>query len=865
MSSEPIPAGLAALESEYWILGEIGRGGTAIVYLARERLSGAEVAIKLIRAKYLEDEEAMARFAREARFVASLAHPNVVGVHRVLDLGNSGIALVMTHISGRTLKQVIHDDRPLPPEFVVRVLREVASALSAAHVMGIIHRDVKPENIFITDDGRALLADFGVARSMSGDTQLTMHGVAIGTPSYMSPEQIDGTDLDGRGDIYSLGLVGWEMLTGHRPWEGESLYAVLYHQRHHELPDLRDMRPDVSDELADVIAGAIEKEPSARWQTMDELIAALDGAAPSRAAKAHVPVSTETVRFARGSITPRGQAATPATPATPPKPTAVQPAVPDLVDVGTTSLAPSFVGAYFSPGELDELPPARRLPFSRRQLTLAAAGLVGLAALAFVATQVEGRPDPAPRSRPPATRAASSGDIGKAVEATPTVRTGSDSLAGAGPAALPESLTVAAAIAPPESSSNATTPTGAPDAPVGVQLDASPPASVPRPTTTRGAASPKEPAKSPAATSPAPSPAVLPPPPRPRVSIMTGGLHTCLVTVDGRMFCWGGNDEGQLGTGGSTRLSTPAAVGQELRFVAVAPGLSHSCAIARGGALWCWGENDHGQLGDRTQTAHASPIRAAAGHAFRAIAAGAAHTCGLELDGVAWCWGSDVHGQLGDGGTFDRSSPVAVVGPQRFNSLDVGWNFTCGLTESGRAMCWGDNSAGQLGDGTNGDRRQPVPVQGNIEFRAITAGSAHTCGVTPSGEAYCWGRNASGELGDGSTSPRSTPVRVQSDERFVAIAAGAVHTCAVTNDGEAWCWGRNTYGQLGNGGTTDSGQPVKVAGGHTFVSIRAFGSHTCGATASGEAFCWGYNSDGQLGDGTRTHRTKPVYVERPGG
>jgi len=152
MSSERTPAGLAALDSEYWILGEIGRGGTAIVYLARERATGAEVAIKLIRAKYLEDEETMARFAREARFVASLAHPNVVGVHRVLDLGSSGIALVMTHINGRTLKQVIHDERPLAPEFVVRVLREVAAALSAAHAMGIIHRDVKPENIFITAD-----------------------------------------------------------------------------------------------------------------------------------------------------------------------------------------------------------------------------------------------------------------------------------------------------------------------------------------------------------------------------------------------------------------------------------------------------------------------------------------------------------------------------------------------------------------------------------------------------------------------------------------------------------------------------------------------------------------------------------------
>src|SRR4029079_17838333 len=193
------------------------------------------------------------------------------------DLGAAGIALVMTHISGRTLKQVIHDERPLAPEFVVRVLREVASALSAAHAMGIIHRDVKPENIFITEDGRALLADFGVARSMSGDTQLTMHGVAIGTPSYMSPEQIDGTDLDGRGDIYSLGLVAWEMLTGHRPWEGESLYAVLYHQKYEHLPDVRDIRHDVPDRLADAIAGCIEKDRDARWQNVTELIGALDG------------------------------------------------------------------------------------------------------------------------------------------------------------------------------------------------------------------------------------------------------------------------------------------------------------------------------------------------------------------------------------------------------------------------------------------------------------------------------------------------------------------------------------------------------------------------------------------------------------
>ncbi|HEU4720040.1 MAG TPA: protein kinase [Gemmatimonadaceae bacterium] len=866
MSSERTPTALAALEPEYWILGEIGRGGTAIVYLARDRATGEEVAIKLIRPKYLEDEEAIARFAREARFVTQLAHPNVVNVHRVLDLGASGIALVMAHVDGRTLKQVIQEERPLSADFIVAVVRQVAAALAAAHRMGIVHRDVKPENIFIDSEGRALLADFGVARSMTGDTQLTMHGVAIGTPSYMAPEQIDGGQLDGRADVYSLGLVTWEMFTGHRPWEGESLYAVLYHQRHHELPDVREMRPDISDQLADAIAGAIEKDPTARWQTMDELIDALDGAAPTRRAQAHVPVTSETIRFTR-------PAASPTTPSTglvpvppPPLPVGAGSHLPAAAGAAGSVAAyePSFVGAYFSPDELEEVHPARRFPLSRRQTLLAAAGVLGVLTLGIVATVVEGRSDAPAGVAAPATRTDAPA-AGSRPPESPTAFL--DSLAtGIGPGALPDSLSVATALNPPGAETSSASGALGADAPLGVELETK------RPEPERPSAAART-TPTPAAEAPKPSvppslsvaAAIGPPPTRSRVSIVAGGLHTCLVASDGRLFCWGGNDQGQLGTSGGSRSSTPSVVGSELRFTAIAPGLGHSCGIARGGAAWCWGENDRGQLGDRSQSARGSPVRSAAGHAFRSIAAGAAHTCGVDTEGAAWCWGSDAQGQLGDGGSADRSSPVAVAGGMRFLSIDVGWNFTCGLTENGRAMCWGDNSAGQLGDGTTADRRQPSAVQGNMQFQAITAGSAHTCGITPGGEAYCWGRNASGELGDGSTSPRSTPVRVRSQERFVSIAAGAVHTCAVASDGEAWCWGRNTYGQLGNGGTSDSGEPVRVAGGHTFTSVRAFGSHTCGSTVSGEAFCWGYNSDGQLGDGTRTHRTRPVYVERPGG
>ena len=155
MTDDHVPAVRTALEEQYEIIRELGRGGTALVYLAKERATGVEVAIKIIRAKYIEDEEAQARFAREARFVAELEHPNIVPMRAVLNLGNGGIALVMSHVDGRTLKQHIKEQGRLSPQETERIMRDIAHALGAAHDLGIIHRDVKPENIFIDSQGRA--------------------------------------------------------------------------------------------------------------------------------------------------------------------------------------------------------------------------------------------------------------------------------------------------------------------------------------------------------------------------------------------------------------------------------------------------------------------------------------------------------------------------------------------------------------------------------------------------------------------------------------------------------------------------------------------------------------------------------------
>ena len=244
----------------------------------------------------------MGRFAREARLLERLVHPNIVRVRAVLELGDAGLAIVMAYVPGRTLKELIRKDGRLAPERAARFTRDIARALGAAHAMGIVHRDVKPENVFVDSDDRPLLADFGLARSMSGDSELTMAGVAIGTPAYMAPEQIDGASLDARGDVYSLGLLAWEMLSGRRPWEGESLYAVLYHQRYEQLPDVRDLRDDVPGPLADAIAVAIEKKPEMRWQNTGQLIEALDGSAPlQRTTTRRPPLNADTVRFTRPS------------------------------------------------------------------------------------------------------------------------------------------------------------------------------------------------------------------------------------------------------------------------------------------------------------------------------------------------------------------------------------------------------------------------------------------------------------------------------------------------------------------------------------------------------------------------------------
>jgi serine/threonine-protein kinase len=272
----------AVLEPQYRLERELGRGGMGVVFLATDTTLDRRVAIKAVHPELASHSSIGRRFLAEARTIARLRHPNVVGVHAA---GNADGLLyyVMDEVQGESLRQRLTRDRRLDPATVSRIVADVAAALDAAGRAGVVHRDVKPENVLLDDaTGRAMLADFGIARAMAGDQSgsSTGQGVAVGTPAYMSPEQAAGEDVDSRSDLYALGIVAYEMLAGTPPFQGPNRVVVSKHIAERPTPVDR-LRPDVPRPLAAAIMRALEKQPGDRWQTGDAFRQALSEEQPA--------------------------------------------------------------------------------------------------------------------------------------------------------------------------------------------------------------------------------------------------------------------------------------------------------------------------------------------------------------------------------------------------------------------------------------------------------------------------------------------------------------------------------------------------------------------------------------------------------
>jgi eukaryotic-like serine/threonine-protein kinase len=265
-----------ALAGQYAFERELGRGGMGIVYLARDLQLDRLVAIKVL-PPALADDDALARFVREARTAAQLAHPNVVPVHRA-DRAEGIAFFVMGFVDGEPLADRIRARGALPVDDVVRWLREVAWALAYAHARGVVHRDVKPENILLDRaSGRAMVTDFGIARRTEADA-LTRSGLVLGTAYYMSPEQVSGDTLDGRSDLYSLGVVGFHALAGRLPFAGNAIGAVLVAHATRPAPPLASVAPHVPAAVATVIDRCLAKAPDDRYATGEALADALERA-----------------------------------------------------------------------------------------------------------------------------------------------------------------------------------------------------------------------------------------------------------------------------------------------------------------------------------------------------------------------------------------------------------------------------------------------------------------------------------------------------------------------------------------------------------------------------------------------------------
>src|SRR3954464_6894920 len=244
----------------------VGTGGMSSVYKARDRLLERNVARKVLQPHYSDDAEYVERFRREARSVAQLSHPHIV---TVIDRGEDGGQqfIVFEFIDGENLKQLIGRIGPLPVRRAVELALEIADALAFAHDHGLVHRDVKPQNVLLTPDGDAKVTDFGIARSLDVEEGVTQTGTVLGTSNYLSPEQASGQPVTPATDVYSLGIVLYELLTGDVPFPGENFVAVAMKHINEEPPSLLERRPDVPMRLAAAIDRALANDPGQRPPT----------------------------------------------------------------------------------------------------------------------------------------------------------------------------------------------------------------------------------------------------------------------------------------------------------------------------------------------------------------------------------------------------------------------------------------------------------------------------------------------------------------------------------------------------------------------------------------------------------------------
>ncbi len=388
--------------------------------------------------------------------------------------------------------------------------------------------------------------------------------------------------------------------------------------------------------------------------------------------------------------------------------------------------------------------------------------------------------------------------------------------------------------------------------------------------------------------------------------ISAGREHICAIAFDGKAYCWGSNDRGQLGNGSNSNSNVPVAVndsgvlsGKDIKQISA--GSYHTCAVTSDNKAYCWGASFTGQLGNGSSSNSNVPVAVndsgvLSGKDIRQISAGNYHTCAAASDNKAYCWGANSNGQLGNGSTaYSVKLPVAVndtgvLSGKAIKRVFAGmYNVTCAMDSDKKVYCWGKNEYGVFGNGSRDSYKVPVDAYnaGDIsskEIVQVSVGGVHACVIASNYKAYCAGRSYGGLLGNGFSGDKvedsavavknttSTLASATIRARSLSVAQGLLHSCAIATNDRAYCWGRGTYGQLGNGLDDNSDIPVPVRtigdmAGKTIEQISAAGYHTCAIASDNQAYCWGYNYAGQLGNGSSGNAGKkniPTAVKTDG-
>ncbi|MFZ9596546.1 MAG: RCC1 domain-containing protein [Bdellovibrionia bacterium] len=348
--------------------------------------------------------------------------------------------------------------------------------------------------------------------------------------------------------------------------------------------------------------------------------------------------------------------------------------------------------------------------------------------------------------------------------------------------------------------------------------------------------------------------------------IAAAGSHTCALTEQGHLKCWGTNDSYQLGDGTQINSTTPESITPEVHYRTVSANGKHTCAISTSHELKCWGQGNQGQLGNNTSGLGSygnTPTTIDRGVLYAQVQCGEYFTCGITPNGALKCWGSNGSGQLGDETLVNyATTPQPIDRTTRYSLIATGASHACGITTEGILKCWGENSSGQIGNGSTNTQRSPQVIDEKNSYTSVAVGARHTCGLTTSGTVKCWGLNGSGQLGIGHIQSKNTPQDISDTDHYLSIAAGRSHTCGITTSGDLKCWGSNTKGQIGDNTTNNRLTPQLVtSGGIKFTEVNLGETHTCGLTTNGELLCWGDNTYSQIGDGSNTQKKLPVNIE----